>query len=166
MALQVVESSQTQSSEFGRVNRNDTARTSQNVAYKMRQDSGFPSEHRNSPISSRPLVLSSRPIKPCFSQPHIIYIIPNFDMIPKILRTLKAALVRRKPSKSSGWPAAPPPLCAGPDCTTLLFAPRTPPLPRSPRGSDAMLATVHLTEIVALFPDDDGSDYDGDAVST
>jgi len=90
-------------------------------------------------------------------------------MVPKILRALKATLLRRKPTTSPGCPTAP----------SFHAEPQYPraadTLPHTPLGfsdtrnlllasaSDAMLATAHLAEIVALFPGDDDSCYEESA---
>ena len=86
-------------------------------------------------------------------------------MVLKILRALKATLLRRNPSTLHGCPTA----CsfyAGPEYPraadnlhhALLGSSDTRNLMLA-SPSDAMLATLHLAEIVAQFPDgDDNSD--------
>jgi len=82
-------------------------------------------------------------------------------MVPKILRALKAAFLRRKPTTSPNCPAA-----------SFHAEPQYTPLGSSVTRnlmlasiSDAMLATSHLAEIVALFPGDDDSCYEESVLS-
>ena len=110
------------------------------------------------------LVYQSYPRSP--HKPYsIIYAILFFDMVPKILRALKAALLRRRSTPSPSCPT--PSFHAGPQYPHAADTLHPTPLGFSDTrnlllasASDAMLATAHLAEIVALFPGDDDSCYE------
>ena len=135
------------------------ARDSQKFTYKIWQ---VPPDRRNLPhLPSTCLILVPYPD---LIPHHLRH--PLFDMVPKILRALKAILLRRKPTTSPSCPTAPS-FHAEPQYSRAADNLHHTPLGSSytrnlmlASASDAMLATAHLAEIVALFPGDDDSCYE------